>query len=194
MPANEQNKVVIFSAPSGAGKSTIVRHLLKIFPQLEFSVSATSRPPRGEERDGVNYYFLSPDEFRERVVRGEFVEWEEVYKGACYGTLRSEVERIWAAGHAIVFDIDVKGGINLKALFGEQALAIFVMPPSLEELRARLVARGEDSAENIERRLAKAREEMLDAPQFDRVVRNDALCDALCAAEKMVGEFIGRQL
>jgi len=184
-------KMIIFSAPSGAGKSTIVRHLLKVFPRLEFSVSATSRPPRGEERDGVSYHFLSPEEFRARVERGDFVEWEEVYAGVCYGTLRREMERIWERGNTIVFDIDVKGGLKLKRLFGEQALAIFVMPPSVEELRRRLIMRGEDTPENIERRVAKAELEMADAPHFDCVLLNDSLAEALATAEKVVGAFLG---
>ena len=145
-------KVIIFSAPSGSGKTTIVRHLLERYPQLEFSVSATSRAPRGQERDGVDYYFLSQEEFAKAVAENRFVEWEEVYKGTCYGTLRSEVERIWAKGHVIVFDVDVIGGINLKRIFGDDACSVFIMPPSIEELRRRLVGRGTDAPEVIERR------------------------------------------
>ena len=125
-------KVIIFSAPSGSGKTTIVRHLLERYPQLEFSISATSRAPRGQERDGVDYYFLSQEEFMKAVAENRFVEWEEVYKGTCYGTLRSEVERIWAKGHVIVFDVDVIGGINLKRIFGDDACSVFIMPPSVE--------------------------------------------------------------
>ena len=128
-------KVIIFSAPSGSGKTTIVRQLLERYPQLEFSISATSRAPRGQERDGVDYYFFSHEEFMKAVAENRFVEWEEVYKGTCYGTLRSEVERIWSKGHVIVFDVDVIGGINLKRIFGDDACSMFIMPPSVEELR-----------------------------------------------------------
>ena len=135
-------KLVIFSAPSGSGKTTIVRELLKRFPRFEFSISATSRAPRGVEQHGVDYYFLSNDEFRARVERNEFVEWEEVYQGTCYGTLRSEMERIWSNGNIIIFDVDVLGGINLKRIFGDDACSIFIMPPSVEELERRLRGRG----------------------------------------------------
>ena len=148
-------KVVIFSAPSGSGKTTIVRELLKRFPQFEFSVSATSRAPRGCERHGCDYHFMTHEEFMQAVAENRFVEWEEVYKGTCYGTLRSEVERIWAKGNIIVFDVDVIGGINLKRIFGGDACSIFVMPPSVEELRRRLEGRGTDAPEVIERRVAK---------------------------------------
>ena len=130
-------KVIIFSAPSGSGKTTIVRHLLERYPQFEFSISATSRAPRGQERDGVDYYFLSHEEFMQAVTENRFVEWEEVYKGTCYGTLRSEVERIWAKGHVIVFDVDVVGGINLKRIFGDDACSVFIMPPSVQARRPR---------------------------------------------------------
>jgi guanylate kinase len=134
-------KVIIFSAPSGAGKSTIIGRLLRDFPQLEFSISATSRAPRGKEVHGCEYYFLDHDDFLKRAGNGEFVEWEEVYAGTCYGTLRSELERIWSNGHVIVFDVDVKGGVNLKKIFGKQALSVFIMPPSVEVLHQRLVDR-----------------------------------------------------
>ena len=184
-------KLIIFSAPSGSGKTTIVRELLRRIPQLEFSISATSRAPRGTERDGVDYYFLSPDEFRRAVDEERFVEWEEVYPGTCYGTLRSEVDRIWEKGSVIVFDVDVKGGVNLKKTFGASALSVFIMPPSVEELRRRLVGRGTDSAETIEKRVAKAEQEIAHAPQFDRVIVNDSLEEAVAEAEKTVAEFIG---
>ena len=184
-------KVVIFSAPSGSGKTTIVRELLKRFPQFEFSVSATSRAPRGCERHGCDYHFMTHEEFMQAVAENRFVEWEEVYKGTCYGTLRSEVERIWAKGNIIVFDVDVIGGINLKRIFGGDACSIFVMPPSVEELRRRLVGRGTDSAETIEKRVAKAEQEIAHAPQFDRVIVNDSLEEAVAEAEKTVAEFIG---
>ncbi len=185
-------KVVIFSAPSGSGKTTIVRELLGRFPQLEFSVSATSRAPRGAERDGVDYHFLSPEAFRLAVEQGRFVEWEEVYAGTCYGTLRSEVERIWAKGHVIVFDVDVIGGINLKRIFGDDACSVFVMPPSIEELRRRLVARGTDAPEVIERRVAKAEFELTKAPEFDHVIVNDCLEDAVCGTCSVLDQFIMR--
>ena len=149
-------KLIIFSAPSGSGKTTIVRKLLERMPQLEFSISATSRAPRGTERNGVDYYFLSAEEFRKAVEEGRFVEWEEVYAGTCYGTLRSELERIWSKGHTILFDVDVMGGINLKRIFGRDACSIFIMPPSIEELERRLQQRGTDAPEVIARRVAKA--------------------------------------
>lgn len=186
-----EGKVVIFSAPSGAGKSTIIGRLLEKFPRLEFSISCTSRPPRGKEVHGREYYFLSNDEFKARAGAGEFVEWEEVYPGTCYGTLRSVVDRIWEKGSVIVFDVDVKGGVNLKKTFGASALSVFIMPPSVEELRRRLVGRGTDSAETIEKRVAKAEQEIAHAPQFDRVIVNDSLEEAVAEAEKTVAEFIG---
>ena len=185
-------KVVIFSAPSGSGKTTIVRQMLERFEQLEFSVSATRRAPRGCERDGVDYYFLSQEEFMRAVAEKRFVEWEEVYRGTCYGTLRSEVERIWAKGHTIVFDVDVIGGINLKRIFGEEACSIFVMPPSVEELRRRLEGRGTDAPEVIDRRVAKAEFELTKAPEFDRIVVNDRLEDALRETAELLEAFIAR--
>ena len=184
-----KKKVIIFSAPSGAGKSTIVRHLLTKFNCLEFSVSATSRAPRGQEENGKDYWFFSTEEFESKITNGEFVEYEEVYKGSYYGTLVSEVERIWAKGNIIIFDIDVKGGVNLKKLYGENALAVFIQPPSVEELRNRLVGRGTDSPEAIERRVAKAEEELTYADKFDVVLVNDNLEEALAKAEKMVADF-----
>lgn len=183
-------KLVILSAPSGAGKTTIMKHIVKTFPELEFSVSATSRAPRHTERDGTDYYFMSPEEFRELADGDKFVEWEEVYAGTCYGTLRSEMERIWAKGNTIIFDVDVKGGINLKNIFGKSALAIFIMPPSVEELRHRLVARGTDSVETIEKRVAKAEVEIGDSRYFDKIVVNDKLDVAIMQVEQVVGEFL----
>lgn len=183
-------KVIIFSAPSGSGKTTIVRHLLERYPQLEFSISATSRAPRGQERDGVDYYFLSQEEFMKAVEENRFVEWEEVYKGTCYGTLRSEVERIWAKGNIIVFDVDVIGGINLKRIFGGDACSIFVMPPSVEELRHRLEGRGTDAPEVIDRRVAKAEFELTKAPEFDHIVVNDSLDEAIAETTRIIEEFI----
>ena len=185
-------KVIIFSAPSGSGKPTIVRRLLERYPQFEFSISATSRAPRGQERDGVDYYFLSHGEFMQAVTENRFVEWEEVYKGTCYGTLRSEVERIWAKGHVIVFDVDVVGGINLKRIFGDDACSVFIMPPSVEELRRRLEGRGTDAPEVIDRRVAKAEFELTKAPEFDHVVVNDCLDEAVCGTCSILDQFIAR--
>jgi guanylate kinase len=185
-------KVIIFSAPSGSGKTTIVHRLLERYPQFEFSISATSRAPRGAERDGVDYYFLSQEAFAAAVAEGRFVEWEEVYKGTCYGTLRSEVERIWQKGHVIVFDVDVLGGINLKRIFGQDACSVFIMPPSVEELRRRLEGRGTDSPEAIDRRVAKAEFELTKAPEFDHTVINDRLDDAVEETCAILDAFINR--
>ena len=185
------NKVVIFSAPSGAGKSTIVNHLLGLYPELEFSISATSRAPRGQEKHGVEYYFFSADEFRQLIAEDSFVEFEEVYAGSFYGTLKSEVDRIWAKGHTIIFDIDVQGGVNLKKFFGEKALSVFIQAPSVEILRERLVGRGTDTEEAIERRVAKAASEMeFAAGKFDYVLINDDLATAKAEAEKVVEDFL----
>lgn len=185
-----QGKLVILSAPSGAGKTTIMRRLLERFEQLEFSISATSRPPRGQEKDGVDYYFFTPKEFSQLVYRDAFVEWEEVYQDTCYGTLFSETERIWAKGHTILFDVDVLGGLNLKAQFGDRALALFVMPPSLSELRRRLVARGTESPEKIEQRIRKAEYEMSYSNRFDQVVVNDELDEAVDRAAAIIEKFL----
>ena len=183
-------KLIIFSAPSGSGKTTIVRELLRRIPQLEFSISATSRAPRGTERDGVDYYFLSPDEFRRAVDEERFVEWEEVYAGTCYGTLRSELDRIWGKGHTILFDVDVLGGINLKRIFGADACSVFIMPPSIEELERRLELRGTDAPEVIAKRVAKAEFELTKAPEFDHVVVNDVLDTAVAEVERIVRDFL----
>ena len=183
-------KLVIFSAPSGSGKTTIVKQLLKRFPQFEFSISATSRQPRGQEQNGVDYHFMSNEEFRERVARGEFVEWEEVYAGTCYGTLKSEMERIWAKGNVIIFDVDVMGGINLKKLFGEDACSMFIMPPSVEELERRLRGRGTDTEEVIQKRIAKAEFELSKAPEFDHIVVNDVLDVAVEEATAIISNFL----
>lgn len=185
-----QNRVIIFSAPSGSGKSTIVNHLLEKYPFLEFSISATSRAPRGEEKHGKEYFFYTTEEFEELIDKGAFVEYEEVYKGSYYGTLKREIERIWAKGHTILFDIDVKGGVNLKKIFGESAMAVFIKPPSVEELRNRLVGRGTDSPEAIQKRVAKAEEELTYEPLFDVVLVNDKLCDSLAEAESLVEKFV----
>ena len=183
-------KLVIFSAPSGSGKTTIVRELLKRFPRFEFSISATSRAPRGVEQHGVDYYFLSNDEFRARVERNEFVEWEEVYQGTCYGTLRSEMERIWSNGNIIIFDVDVLGGINLKRIFGDDACSIFIMPPSVEELERRLRGRGTDSEEVILKRIGKAEFELSKAPEFDYTVVNDNLQEAIEQTASIIENFL----
>lgn len=184
------NKLIIFSAPSGSGKSTIVAALLKIFPQLEFSISATSRAPRGVEQNGVEYHFLTQEEFATRVEAGEFVEWEEVYKGTCYGTLRSEMERIWSKGNVIIFDVDVFGGLRLKELFAESACALFIMPPSIEELEQRLIKRATDTPETIAKRVAKAAQEIECADRFDQTVINDDLQTAIDQAAAIVKSFL----
>ncbi|MBS1636231.1 MAG: guanylate kinase [Bacteroidetes bacterium] len=184
-------KLIIFSAPSGSGKTTIVRHLLKVFAdQIEFSISATSRTRRGVEENGKDYYYLSVDEFKQKIENKEFLEWEEVYAGVHYGTLRSEVERIWAKGKHVIFDIDVEGGLNLKRQFGKQALAVFVMPPSIKILEERLNSRSTDTPESIARRVAKAEKELKTADLFDTFILNEDLEDALAKAEKVVGEFL----
>lgn len=183
-------KLVIFSAPSGSGKTTIVRELLKRFPRFEFSISATSRQPRGQEQNGVDYYFLTHDEFRARTERDEFVEWEEVYAGTCYGTLRSEMERIWGKGNIIVFDVDVMGGINLKSLFKDDACSIFIMPPSVEELERRLRGRGTDAEDVIRKRIDKAEFELSKASQFDYTVINDDLAVAVEEAASIIENFL----
>ncbi len=183
-------KCIIFSAPSGAGKTTIVRHLLGQRNDLAFSVSATSRAPRGQEKEGIDYYYLTPDEFRDRITANDFVEWEEVYTDQYYGTLRAEVERLWNDGKTVVFDVDVEGGVNLKKAFGERALAVFVMPPSLEALEVRLRVRGTESEENIVRRMAKAERELAYAPRFDVQLINDQLDAAKAAVERVVAEFL----
>ena len=184
------NKVIIFSAPSGSGKSTIVSHILKLHPEMEFSVSATSRAPRGQERNGIEYHFFTADEFRKMIAEDKFVEYEEVYTGSFYGTLKSEVQRIWDKGHVIIFDVDVKGGVNLKKYFGDKALSVFIQAPSVKELRKRLVARGTDSAEAIAKRVAKASEEMTYADKFDYILVNDDLQKAYAEAEKVVDDFL----
>ena len=190
-----KNKVIIFSAPSGAGKSTVVRHLLNLHPEFEFSVSATSRAPRGTERDGVEYYFLTPEKFRELIAQDAFVEYEEVYADKFYGTLKSEVERIWAAGHVIVFDVDVKGGANLKKYFGDAAMSFLILPPSMEILEQRLRGRGTDSEEAIVERLAKAESEIEFAKgKFDVELVNDALEDTFMYSELAVDIFLGKRV
>ncbi|MBR5240313.1 MAG: guanylate kinase [Muribaculaceae bacterium] len=186
----KRGKLIIFSAPSGSGKSTIINYLLGCNLNLAFSISATSRAPRGNEQNGVEYFFLTPDEFRAKIANDEFIEYEEVYKDNFYGTLKSEVERIRENGLNVVFDIDVVGGVNIKNIFGEEALSMFIMPPSVEELRKRLVGRNTDSAETIEKRLAKAEYEIGFADKFDKVVINDNLDMAKAEALSIIKEFI----
>ncbi|MBE6188124.1 MAG: guanylate kinase [Rikenellaceae bacterium] len=185
-------KVIIFSAPSGSGKTTIVHELLKRYPQFEFSISATSRAPRGTERDGVDYYFLTEEEFLRRIEADAFVEWEAVYAGTHYGTLRSEVDRIWSKGNVIIFDVDVVGGVNLKRIFGDKACSVFIMPPSIEELERRLIGRGTDAAEVIAKRVAKAGQEIERAPEFDHVVVNDDLQRAIADTCAIIDNFIAQ--
>lgn len=189
----EKGKLIIFSAPSGSGKTTIVRHLLKTFPdQLEFSISATSRPKRGVEVNGKDYHYLTVEEFKQKIDNKEFLEWEEVYAGVHYGTLRSEVDRIWAKGKNVIFDIDVEGGLNLKRQFGDKALAVFVMPPSIKILEERLNSRSTDSPESIARRVEKAEKELKTADLFDVFILNEVLEEAFLKAEKVVTEFLGK--
>ena len=184
-------KVIIFSAPSGAGKSTIVNHILSLHPEIEFSISATSRAPRGQEQNGREYYFFSADEFRKMIAEDRFVEYEEVYAGSFYGTLKSEIDRIWAKGHVIIFDIDVKGGVNIKRIFGDKALSVFIQAPSVEVLRERLVNRGTDSEEAIERRVSKAASEMEFAKgKIDHILVNDDLQTAFKEAEELIDGFL----
>ncbi len=186
--------MIIFSAPSGSGKTTLVRHLLKTFPdKIDFSISATSRPRRGVEENGKDYYYLTREEFLQRVEKGDFLEWEEVYAGTHYGTLRSEVERVWASGKAVIFDIDVEGGLNLKSQFGENALSVFVMPPSIQILEQRLKSRSTDSKESIQRRIAKAEKELETASLFDVSILNENLEAACLRAEEVIKEFLEKK-
>lgn len=185
-----EGKLVIISAPSGAGKTTIVRHLLRNDDRLEFSISATTRKPRITETNGIEYYFMTVDEFRKKIRNNSFVEWEEVYKDHYYGTLKSEIERIWSAGRAALFDVDVKGGINLKKIFSGQAVSIFIMPPSVEELEKRLNTRATDSPEKIRMRVEKAKEEIKLAERFDYIVVNDILEKAQDETLRIVNDFL----
>jgi guanylate kinase len=183
-------KLIIFSAPSGSGKSTIVNYLLEQGVPVAFSISACSRAPRGEEKHGEHYYFLSPEEFRAKVAADEFLEWEEVYEGRYYGTLRSEVERIWAKGKQVIFDIVVVGGVNLKKQYGDQALSVFIKAPSIEVLKERLIARNTEDEANLKMRLDKTEEEMAYAKEFDLVIINDDMKTAQEEAYQKVTDFI----
>jgi guanylate kinase len=185
-----EGKLIIVSAPSGAGKTTLVKHLLSAGLGLEFSISACSRAPRLNEADGTDYYFLDVETFREKIKDGAFIEWEEVYPGLFYGTLRSEIQRIWDNGRHVLFDVDVKGGINLKRNFGEKALALFIMPPDLEILERRLRNRSTDPEESIRKRISQAAEEMEYAYLFDRIIVNNVLDDALQEITRVVHDFI----
>lgn len=188
----EKGKMLIFSAPSGSGKTTIVNWLMQEHPELNlyFSISCTSRAPRGTEQNGVEYFFLTPEEFRERIENDEFLEYEEVYEDRFYGTLKAQVERQLAAGQNVVFDVDVKGGINIKRFYGDRVMSLFIQPPSVEELRRRLEGRGTDTPEAIENRLAKAEYEMTFAPQFDHIVVNDDLQTAEAETLALIRSFL----
>ena len=187
-----KGKLIIVSAPSGSGKSTIVNWLMQEHPELNlyFSISCTSRAPRGEEKDGVEYFFLTPEAFKEKIKNNEFLEYEEVYENRFYGTLKAQVERQREAGQNVVFDVDVKGGVNIKKHYGKKALSLFIQPPSIEELRRRLEGRGTDTQEAIEQRLAKAAYELTFAPKFDRVVVNDDLEIAKQETFNIINDFL----
>lgn len=189
---SNKGKLVIFSAPSGSGKSTIVNWLMQEHPELKlyFSISCTSRAPRGTEQNGVEYFFVTPEEFRQRIEHGDFLEYEEVYQDRFYGTLKEQIENQRSAGQNVVFDVDVKGGVNIKKYYGGEALSIFIQPPSVEELRRRLVARGTDTDESIESRVAKASYELSFANQFDHIIVNDDLDKAKAAALTTLKEFL----
>lgn len=185
-----QGKVIIVSAPSGAGKTSIVRHLLEQVPELKFSISATTRPKRDYEIDGKDYYFLTPEQFKERLANDEFLEWQEVYADQFYGSLKSEVERIWSNGQAVIFDVDVLGGLNIKKFYGDEALSVFIEPPTMEELENRLKNRGTETDASLKKRLAKAEYELSFARQFDRIVLNDDLKTAQQEMIDLVRDFL----
>ena len=183
-------KLIILSAPSGAGKSTIIEHLLKKDFKLEFSISACTRKPRGKEDHGVEYYFLTPDDFKNRISKNEFIEWEEVYEDHYYGTLKTEIDRIFNKGNNVIFDIDIAGGLNIKKQFGKQAISIFIMPPSVEELENRLRNRGTDSDENIKKRIDKAKIEISFANKFDVTIVNERIEEAVKETEEILSNFL----
>lgn len=188
--AHNKGKLIIFSAPSGAGKTTIVKHLMQQGLNLRFSISATSRQPRHNETDGKDYYFISEKDFREKIAHNDFLEWEEVYKGTLYGTLKSEVEKIREAGSNVIFDVDVVGGLNIKKFYVDEALAIFVQPPSIAELRNRLKSRSTETYEKIDMRVSKAERELSFAKQFDQIIVNDNMREAFKEAEDIIRNFI----
>jgi len=190
----DKGKLIVFSAPSGSGKTTIVRHLLGI-PELnlEFSISATSREPRGQEIDGTDYYFISLEEFKKHIKAEDFLEWEEVYRDNFYGTLKSEIERIWALGKNVIFDIDVAGGLRIKRRYPEETLSVFVKPPSIDELKIRLKKRSTESDDKINMRIAKASVELATAPQFDKIIKNYDLDEAKAEAHLLVRDFVKKQ-
>ena len=187
-----RGKLIIISAPSGTGKSTIIGWLMKEHPELNlaFSISCTSRPPRGTEQNGVEYFFLTPEEFRQRIENNEFLEYEEVYEGRFYGTLKAQVERQLVAGQNVVFDVDVKGGVNIKNYYGDEAMSLFIQPPSIAELRKRLEGRGTDASEVIDQRIARAEFELTFADKFDKIVVNDNLAQAEADALEVIREFL----
>jgi guanylate kinase len=185
-----KGKAIIVSAPSGAGKTTIVKQLLSVFPGLEFSISACSRPKREKETEGKDYYFITADQFRDKISNNEFIEWQEVYPGSYYGTLESEMDRIWSEGKTPIFDVDVFGGINLKKYFGDTALAIFIQPPSLQELETRLRHRGTENEENLQTRLNKVERELTYSGQFDRIIVNDEISTASSKATELITSFL----
>lgn len=185
-----KGKLVLFAAPSGSGKTTIVRHLLRKFPQLAFSVSATTRTCRADEQDGRDYYFLSKEDFLDKVAAGAFVEWEEVYGGQYYGTLRSEIERIWQKGLHVIFDVDVKGALKLKEAYPDCSLSVFVKPPGMEVVRERLMSRGSETPETLAIRMSRVEEELAYEPLFDKVLLNEVLATALSEAEVLVATFL----
>lgn len=184
------NKVVIISAPSGAGKTTIVKNLLEQFPQLEFSVSACSRPQRQNEINGVDYYFISVEEFQQKIKENQFIEWEEVYPNRYYGTLKTEIERIWNKSHIVLFDVDVKGGINLKNIFQEKAISIFIAPPSIETLKLRLINRGTETNETLKMRIEKSEYEMTFANHFDYIIINNILENAISEISTIINNYL----
>lgn len=186
-------KAILFSAPSGSGKTTIIKRLLQYFDCFEFSISATSRKPREGERDGIDYYFLSPEDFERRVQAGDFLEWEEVYAGTRYGTLKSEIDRIAERGKVVIFDVDVNGGLNIKRFFGDSAMAIFVMPPSIEVLEQRLRQRGTESEESIQKRLGRSARELNEASRFDKTIVNDDLDRAVAETKAVIEMFLGAE-
>lgn len=189
---NDNKKVIIFSAPSGSGKTTIIKRLLSYFPEFEFSISATSRKPRAGETDGHDYYFLSKESFEEKVNNNQFLEWEEVYAGTRYGTLKSEIDRIWGNGKIVVFDVDVLGGMRLKEYFGSKALSIFVMPPSIEVLEQRLRIRNTETEEAIQKRLSRSSLELQHSTKFDLTIVNDILENAVEEAKMNIQSFLNK--